>query len=326
MNTTNYPLPTTSKQQIEDVYIPTMKSIQQIGKNINQKRKQIEGFESHHSYAPIEHFASQIEQNINNTNTSLSTSNTTNNTNVDTYQIQRETLYRKEQLNDFENKEIENQYKKMENLQSSIFTKERLIEENLYQAEKHELQIRIITGSMLFVLFLFIIIIMYGIGNIDNAKLTKYCILLFSLYVLFLMYQYNVFYLRDSLSNIFTLNFFKGIGERIETSEEQMKRSVQRIKYGMDYDEWKSKNCGICPSNDPTEISAMSYSGDEVTGTQGFYYQDGSSPNQLIYPRNTLATSGKYQDTIHHIDTNLGTPEGPTDGKLTETNTYTAGL
>jgi len=326
MSTTNYPLPTTSKKRIDDIYIPTMKSIQQIGRNMNQKRKQIEGFEPHHSHASIEHFESQIQTNINNTNTALTSTNNTNNTNIDTYQIQRETLYRTEQLNDIENKDIENQYKKMENLQSSIFTKERLIEENLYQAEKHELQIRIITGSMLFILILFVVIVMYGIGTIDNIKLTKYCIFILILYVLFLTYQYNIFYLRDSLSNIFTLSFFQGLGERIEIGEEQMKRSVQRFKYGIDYDEWKSKNCGICPSNNPSEISAMEYSGEQLNPTQGFYYQDGSTPNQLIYPTNTLDNSGRYQDTIHHIDTNLGTPMGPTDGKLTETNTYTAGL
>ena len=323
----DYPVPEISG----DEYISQLKKMIKLGKDMNKNQKNLEGY-SNQQYSTIEGFESQ---DLNIYNSSLDVSNSDNNTLSSKYNIEREILMRKEELQELENQNINQQYIRMQNLQSQIFTKERLIEENLYHAEQNENNMRTLMGTFLFAIVLFLIISMYGSGKLEDTKLYKLCIILLFLFILFIMFQYNIFYLNQSLKYLFSFQFLSSVGKEIEQKTAEMKEDINKAKYGTNYDTWKNKNCGVCPPpSQPSEISA----GDFVIETSGyapsFYYQDGSTPNQVIVPTNTRSTSGTYIDQIHHTDVNMinkkGFPDigliGPNDGQLVGTNTYTRSL
>lgn len=324
-----YPLPEISGDDANTEYLPKLKELIKVGKAMNKNQKALEGF-TNQEYANIEGFVDLSDINAN-----LSTQNDDNNVKASTYNAEREIVLRKEELNQLENEEIQRQLMRMQNLQSEVFTKERLIEENLYQAERNENNMRTLMGGLLFAIVLFIIISMYGSGKIDDSKLSKFFMILLVLFTIFLMYQYNILYMNDSLRYIFSFAFLSNVGEEIEEKTAKMKENIQKARYGKDYDTWKNENCGTCPPTPgPEEVSAMDYT-TEISGyAPSFYYQDGSSPNQVIYPKNTKDTAGPYTDQIHRTDINIinqrGLPDptliGPNDGQLVATNTYTRSL
>ncbi len=325
----DYPLPEISGDDAQQNYLPQLKKLIQTGKKMNSNQHNLEGF-SNQQYATLEGF-----QDFSVFNSALNDANTNNNTKASTYNAEREILLRKEALNELENEDSTRQLIRMQNLQSEIFTKERLIEENLYHAEQNENNMRTLMGSFLFAIVLFILISLYGSGKLDESKLSKLCIFLLILFLLFIMFQYNILYLHDSLSYIFSFSFLSNVGQKIEDKTQAMKEDINQIRYGKDYDTWKNENCGSCPPTPgPEEVSAEDYTTEMSGFIPSFYYQDGSTPNQVIYPKNTKDTSGPYQDQIYHTDIDImngkGLPDptkiGPNDGQLVATHTYTRSL
>ena len=324
-----YPLPEISGDDANTKYLPKLKELIKVGKAMNQNQKVLEGF-SNQQYANIEGFV-----DLSTINANLTNQNDNNNVKASTYNAEREIVLRKEELNQLENEEINQQLIKMQNLQSEVFTKERLIEQNLYQSDRNENNMRTLMGGLLFAIVMFLLISMYGSGSIDDSKLSKFFIILLVIFSIFLMYQYNILYMNDSLRYIFSFAFLSNVGEKIEEKTAQMKEDIQKARYGQDYDTWKNENCGSCPPTPgPETVSGMDYT-TEISGyIPSFYYQDGSTPNQVIYPTNTRDTSGPYQDQIRHVDINSmnerGLPDpllvGPNDGQLVATNTYTRSL
>ncbi len=273
------------------------KNIYQLEKFVNNSKDKREDFTNNYT------FINGDDELLSQKNNSLISANTTQNTNDQLFNTNRAILLRKEELNHIENEEIEDQYKQLDQIQSNIFSKERLIEENLYHSEKSERNIRVLTGSILFVLLLFVIVGIYYTKKIDDGKFVKLCGLLFGIFLLYLCYQYNVFYLNDSLSALFSGRVATTLGNKINKKTLQMQEDIQRIREG-DYDDWKKKNCSSCspvPSKDVSGFDIQNLSGYGLSSSY-FTYQDGSTPNQLINPMNSLANSGFFKDKIHHID------------------------
>ncbi len=307
-------------------YKTKMNDLINFGKNKNSLRKNlIEGYDNQ---KPVYSFDDE--------NAFLSATNSDNNTKMSTYNLNREILLRKEELNQLENEEINNQLKRLQNLQTEVFTKERLIEENLYHSKKNENNIRTLMISFIFAILLYVIISLNGNGSLSDKKMGLFCIIILIIFLIFLMYQYNVIYMKDSLNYIFSFAFLSNVGEKIEKKTQDLKQDINKARYGMDYDTWKNENCGSCPPepSGPAEVSAEEYTTEEEDYAPGFYYQDGSSPNQVIYPKNTQATSGVYNDTIQYTDiNNIGgdgkikkSTIGPIDGQLVASNVYTRSL
>ncbi len=316
-------------------------NIYQLEKFVNQSKEDQEDFTNNYT------FMTGGDEQLSQKNKDLVTANTNQNTYNQTFNINRDILLRKEQVNQMENEELEDQYKHLDQIQSNIFSKERLIEENLYYSEQSERNIRVLTGSILFVLLLFVIVGIYYTKKIDDSKFVKLCGLLFIIFLLYLCYQYNVFYLKDSLSALFSGRVATELGNKIDTKTKEMKEDIQRIRQG-DYEDWKKKNCSSCspiPSKDVSGLDINNLSGYGYSSSY-FTYQDGSTPNQLINPVNSLANSGFFKDKIHHTDVDtvndkdmkMVYQEDSTnnsgdymsisglDGDLTAENVYTANL
>ncbi len=347
---TNYCLPNTT-QELKNVYKNNLKELIKYGLDINKNLIELEKFanekENREDFTNNYTFMIGNDEQLSQKNKDLVNANISQNTRNQSFNTNRDILLRKDELSELENEDIENQYKQLDQIQSNIFSKERLIEENLYHSEKSERNIRVLTGSILFVLLLFVIVGIYYTKKIDNDKFVKLCGLLFIIFLLYLCYQYNVFYLNDSLSALFSGRVATDLGNRINKKTLQMQEDIQRIREG-DYDEWKKKNCNSCspiPSKDVSGLDIQNLSGYGLSSSY-FSYQDGSTPNQLINPINSLANSGFFKDRIHHTDvdtvrdkdftvvyqedSNINSDDyvsiSGLDGDLTAENVFTANL
>lgn len=343
----NYCLPVASEEK-QNLYKDNLKELIKYGLDINQNLVELEKFANQkEDFTNNYTFMTGGDETLSDKNNELVSKNTNQNNDSQTFNINRDILLRKEQLNQLENDDIENQYKRLDQIQSNIFSKERLIEENLYHSEQSERNIRVLTGSILFVLLLFIIIGVYYTKKIDNSKFVKLCGLLFGIFILYLFYQYNVFYLNDSLSALFSGRVASELGNRINKKTMQMQEDIQRIREG-DYETWKKKNCNSCsplPSKDISGLDIQNLSGTGYSSSY-FVYQDGSTPNQLINPENSRANSGYFIDKIHHTDVDTVNDKNSTmvytedsilnnhdyvsisgfDGDLTAENVFTSNL
>lgn len=342
----NYCLPVASEEK-RNFYKDNLKELIKYGLDINKNLVELEKFTNQEDFTNNYTYMTGGDEMLSSKNNDLISGIHNVNNSVQTFNMNRDILLRKEQLNQLENEDIENQYKRLDQIQSNIFSKERLIEENLYHSEQSERNIRVLTGSILFVLLLFIIVGIYYTKKIDNDKFVKLCGLLFGIFVLYLCYQYNVFYLKDSLSALFSGRVATELGNRINKKTLQMQEDIQRIREG-DYETWKKKNCQSCSPLPSKDVSGMDIGGLSGTGYSSSYfvYQDGSTPNQLINPENSRANSGYFVDKIHHTDVDTVDDKNSTlvytedsrlnsqdyvsisgfDGDLTAENVFTSNL
>lgn len=319
----NIPVPNISKERIDKIYLPRVQQMIQNGKNMNNQLRILEGFDSKTKlYENFSVVGAATNADVSNTNSSINTRNTSLNSRATNENVKRETLLRTEELNQLANDSLIDQYQKLSNLQSDIFTKERLIEENLYHSEMNERYIRILTGSIIFVLLMGIFYVYQQYSPMDSGRFQWILLSILILYVVYLSYQLNLFYLKESINSLFQSDTYTGLSKHIKKSTE--------VKVEDPTDQsWIKQNCD-CPTDTSTETPSSPTRGDEELPT-GFYYQDGSSPNQVIIPDNTQQIAGEYEDQIHYTDVNYNisgysSDQSPQDGNLVGTNVYTRGL
>jgi hypothetical protein len=311
--------PQISKKRLDKEYKPKLNKLVDIGKklNINLNALKFDHFTNFQNYN--ENFANNGDY----TNPSVSTpmgnnslTNTLTNMNTTLYNanLGREYQLKTQELLQLENKDLNNQLVELQQLQTNIFSKERLIEDNMVQSSNYETSIRALSASILFGALLFLVIYLYGKNTMNPGLLRSIGVLLIVIYILVIFYIYNVMYLQESIRNIFSLNFFAGIGDKIQRATEKVNSRIDEIKQNS-YQKWVQNNCS-CPidSSDTTSSSTSTTDSnklntitveeqlEEEQATPGLYYQDGSSPNQLLYPPNTRGNSGRYRDRIDYLD------------------------
>ena len=321
------PVPSVNRRQRNKYRNKVTKQIS-YGDKMNDMFPLLENFQNIPSYSGIP---------ISEQNSAVISNQTNTNTKIDTYNAEREILIRNDELQMLENDSMENQLQHLQSIQSQILSKERLIEQNLYHADQNDKYIRMLSAFILLCVFIFIIFQMHGVGKIDSKKFIIFMGILILLFTLYSMYLYNIFYLKESVGRLFTLQFLSNIGQKIEQKTNDFNKQINTIKQG-DYNEWVSKNCKNCSSNnndsDSLQEEESSFVLEEEDLWSGIFYQDGSQPTQMLYPENTKETSGKYHNQIHYPDYSIfdgtGKPNinrvGPIDGSLTGVNIYTSNL
>jgi hypothetical protein len=307
--------PNMSQKRIDKEYKPDLSKLNTYGKNLNINLNALQ----------YDHFTN----NVNNGDYTYKSTNTSDNTlinglntaNKSTINQMNPTLYnanlnreyqlKTQELMNLENKDLNKQLVGLQRLQTNIFSKERLIEDNLTKSSNYETGIRALSASILFGALLFLVIYLYGKNTMNPKLLQGVGTLLIVIYILIIFYLYNVFYLQESLNNVISMNLMAGIGGRIQEATDKVNNRIDDIK-GKRYNEWVKRNCS-CP-NIASEDTDEDNSGlrilseeelieyEEQPETPGLFYQDGSSPNQLLYPPNTRKNSGKYHDRIEYPD------------------------
>ncbi len=276
-------------------------------------------------------------------NANFTSLNSENNEQQKASNIVREVLLRQQELMDLQNTDLNNQISTLDNMQSQIFSKERLIEENDAFALKSERDIRVLSGSLIITVILLLVVFSYYRGGLSERNFSIVFILILFVFLFYLCYQYNILYLQDSLTRLFTFKFLYDVSAEIKAKTESGLFGGSGSYYKSSSEkEWIDQNCKCdsSSSSDSGDIYSGNYSGTgyeiDLSGTTtvGFFYNDGTSPSQLIVPENTEAAAGEFKDKIEYVDQPMGETDANGlysntdigDGVLVGPQVYTANL
>ena len=191
----------------------------------------------------------------------------------------RAVLYQQDKLLDLINDDLDNQLLKLQNIQSSIINKDRIIDQinaNIYDNNN---MIFFLNVLVVFSIILFFLIILYGQKTISGNFLGSMLFLFVFIMIVVYLYSFNIFNFKDGLNYakqnrneiiLSTLNEWdKEIYDYVHFDESENKK-------------WESKNCDCIIMEE--EGGVASIYDPKKTQIKGYFYFDGNDPQQLLVP------------------------------------------
>jgi len=188
--------------------------------------------------------------------------------------LNQENLLKKEKLLKMKNDELMEQLRVLESIQSSISTKNRLIEQTNKNMDNQNLNIFALSSLAGFAVILFIVINLKGMGIISEGHMKLIIIAQFIILVITVIYMYNIFYFKDAIRYLFDRR-----RERLLNTLKKMEDKYNESTYGKE-DEWIDENCD-CPANSEDDVYADDNNITEIE-KPGYFYYDGTAPPQII--------------------------------------------
>jgi hypothetical protein len=255
---------------------------------------------------------------VNAINANLAELNLIQNKNNVINNVNQGALLKYEKLLKMENDKLKKQLKELEIIQSSISNKERLLDQTDSIASDKDLNIKVLITSIVLGLLLLTVIILYGYNYIVFTQFIVFLFIIFILYIVLVLYSYNVFYLKDAFVLV-----FNDTEEKIKNSVTHFDQAAENLYINTkEYlrKEWISNNC-LCPPSMQEEEDNTMYDKEANVYTKevpGYYYNDGTSPSQLIY----TTANNDSNEKIDWIDysSNGHTQYNPQTNKTTYTN------
>lgn len=193
--------------------------------------------------------------------------------------LNQEALYKKEQLLRLHNDDLSKQLSILDTIQANISNKDKLIEQTNISINEYDINIKISIFIIILSIALFASVIYYGFGVISPSLLKIIFIVIIVLYVISLMFVYNILNFREIL-NKKTLQKaayeIKYIGDKIYSDAQNQ---VNQLKT-----EWIDLNCN-CPAQEEGIPGIYAISDNAIVKeTPGLFYYDGTAPQQLLFP------------------------------------------
>ena len=239
--------------------------------------------------------AEDLNDSYNYFNTQLNSANLQNN-------ISNEILLKQEQLLKMENEKLNTQLYNLDQAQSIISNKDTMTKQTDQELSKKNNNINFLI-FMLIISFLTFCVIMLGHqGVIDNFKMNAILGVLglhvFIAIIIFYDFLYlgtafkNMFYNRDNImtDKLNNWKFASNIVNAVDTS-----------LYGTESD-WQNANCKYPCIAQEEESIITTYNNISGNPTLGYYYNDGSSPSQLLNPTPTYNNTNKQKELIYWPD------------------------
>jgi hypothetical protein len=255
----------------------TLQELENIGKlikkNYNNLYKENKSFDKQNINSIIE----SINNNLAELSLSENQINIGNN-------INQETLLKQEKILKMENDKLMHQLVELKNIESAISNKNKIIEQTNLNIEEQETNIKVLITMIVFSLILFIAVMLYGYRIIKPKILIFIFFILVVLFFIIYIYSYNIFYFYDVIQGLFG-NGFQRLENEIINQSESIDKNLRTGLYG-DEKVWEDNNCD-CPLDEETDISYASDNNSSEMGEKiinGFYYYDGSAPQQLLVP------------------------------------------
>ena len=195
--------------------------------------------------------------------------------------LNQEILVKKDELIKLQNEDLTNQLRNLEAIESNIENKNVIIDQINYNMQLQQNNIIILTISILFGIVLLGSIIAYGYGYISNYMFMFIIITLIIFYILYIIYQYNIFYIKSALLAVFNGNLPQRMNESVSDIQNYVINEIEEDIYG-NKDQWVKLNCE-CPSNSQHEETLYTNDSDmQFEENAGYFYYDASSPPQLL--------------------------------------------
>ena len=114
--------------------------------------------------------ATSIEDIVKAINTNLANITAIQNYSNKINNLNSEALIKKEELLKLENEDLMKQLRELESIQSTIYNKERIIEQNNASMKQEDINIRVLISCIVLAILLLISISLYGTGKLDSKK------------------------------------------------------------------------------------------------------------------------------------------------------------
>jgi hypothetical protein len=209
--------------------------------------------------------------------------------------INQEILVKKDELIKMQNNDLTQQLRNLETIQSNIENKNVIINQINYNMSVQQKNIMILIVSILFGLLLLGNIIAHGYGYISYSRYIYIIIGLIILYICFIIYQFDIFYVKSALTAIFNRNLPQRLDKSVTDLQNYIKDNIEEDIYG-NKSHWINENCD-CPAE---ETASISFSQTPFEEDPGYFYYDGSAPSQILVP--TPDTVKMNHESINWVD------------------------
>lgn len=212
----------------------------------------------------------------------------------------------RDQLSKMENEDITNQLRNLNNIESNIENKSRLINQINDNMLSNDTNINVLIVSIIFSIVFLTTLILYGY-TIVSKKIFYYSLYgLGIIYIFYILYSYDIFYLKSALNKLFTRNFDKRLENTLQSWSKSVEDTLQQDLYGTQQN-WVNNNCN-CPVQEAEDEEGNQNGYPKIDDgsntvfaeTPGYYYYDGSTPQQLLIP--TPPIPGQINENINWVD------------------------
>lgn len=274
--------------------------------NINQLGEEMESIYSEYETNFVEDNNNASINNIsNNANNLLSINNGMQNLVGIGSNILQEKSILTDQLLSMQNEDLTDQLRNLNNIDSNIENKNRFIDQVNNNIDIQNTNINVLIISLIFSIVVLSILGMYGYGMLGKGNFYYILISIGMVYILYILYAYDIFYIKTALTKLFTNNFEKRLGDSVKSWSQNIESALQQDLYGNEQD-WINNNCN-CPSNNTLSESEENISSELINDqtnyqfeeTSGYFIYDGSTPQQLISP---TPTSPPLNENINWVD------------------------
>ena len=211
---------------------------------------------------------------------------------------QIEVVYKQDKLIDIKNEDLMNQLRKIQNIQSAIINKDRIIEQMNANIKENNSMINFLIITLITSIILFFLIIANGYKQISNEFLRNIFIIVIIIIFCCYLYFFNIFHIKDGV------NFVKYNRNQLinNTLKEWDNDIYDQIYDAEDNEEWQDDNCDCPQEEEYNQYKNFDFKGlpDKKTN-KGYFYYDGKDPLQLLVPTPTKNENG-INDTIQWVD------------------------
>jgi hypothetical protein len=210
----------------------------------------------------------------------------------------RNILYRQDKLLDIRNERLDDGLRKLEEIQSSIINKDRIIDQINDNITNNNSTLFFLTILVVFAFILLFIIISYGQKVFSIYFVRNIFIVFVVLTFLLYLYSFNIFHLHDGV------NFLKyHRNELINNTLKKWDNNINSyIHDNKEEDaEWEYENCD-CPAEEEEYIPNIDLYDPNKVPVKGYFYYDGNDPAQLLVPEPVINNANNINDTIDWVD------------------------
>jgi len=210
--------------------------------------------------------------------------------------VNQETLLKQQQLLKMENDTLTKQLRDLEIIQSTLINKDRMIQVTEQNMINQQNNIYLLILCAFLGLVVMLVVFLHGY-KIIKPKIFKILIIaIIVIYVIIFIYYYNIFYFKTALSYL-TDRRLQRINATLQNWKSVKDANRQEAKYG-DKDQWIENNC-VCPPPAEEEYAQDKNSGETIVQPKsGYYYYDGTAPQQLLVPTPNINNSTNFKEQI----------------------------
>ena len=189
-----------------------------------------------------------------------------------------EILVKQDQLAKIKNDRLNKKLEDLNELEHNIINKDRLIEQTNQVNQNNDKNIYTLYFGFGLSIILFIVILLYSLGKLNDKIAIVLISLIFVIFMFIILYTYNIAHFA-TLINFFENRRALRIDASIGQFGSRIKTWAQERVYGNKQD-WVDNNCA-CPA------SEGNYTEEENTSVEikpGYFYYDKNAPKQNLSP------------------------------------------